>query len=99
MSLLTFIALSLFLHGYIGLALAPWLPLPARIAFGLLLAASALLVPAGMLARRVLRPPQADRLTWAGMLATGLFSSLLVLTLLRDLLLVGLRLAGAPSLE
>jgi hypothetical protein len=34
----------------------------------------------------------ADRLSWIGMIAMGLFSSLLVLTLLRDLLLLGMRL-------
>jgi predicted MPP superfamily phosphohydrolase len=94
----TFLALSIALHGYIAARVVPWLPPPWGLAVGLLLAASALLVPGGMLARRVLRPPQADRLTWAGMLFMGLLSSLLVLTLMRDLLLLGSHLAGGPSL-
>ena len=98
MSSTTLFGLSLALHGYIGARVLPWLPLPAALAFGLLLLASALLVPGGMLARRLLRPPQSDRLTWAGMLALGLFSSLLVLTLLRDLLLLAVRVAGGPPL-
>jgi predicted MPP superfamily phosphohydrolase len=98
MSLTTVILLSLALHGYIGARIAPVLPAAWAIAFVLLLAASALLVPAGLLARRWLRPPQADRLTWMGMLFMGLFSSLLVLTLARDLLLLALRLGGGPAL-
>src|SRR5688572_10378489 len=98
MSLTNVILLSLALHGYIGARIVPVLPVTAAIAFVLLLAASALLVPGGLLARRLLPPPQADRLTWAGMLMMGLFSSLLVLTLLRDLLLLALHLAGGPAL-
>lgn len=97
MSLPTVLALSAVLHLYIGVRIVPALPLPAGIAFGLLLAASALLVPAGLLARRMLRPPAADRLTWVGMVCMGLFSSLLVLTFLRDLLLLVLQLAGGPD--
>jgi predicted MPP superfamily phosphohydrolase len=85
------------LHAYIGWRLLPALPLGRAGVIGgvLLLAASALLVPLGMLARFLsVRPSLADRLTWAGSLAMGLFSSLLVLTVLRDLLLV---VAGSPS--
>jgi predicted MPP superfamily phosphohydrolase len=40
----------------------------------------------GLLARRLARPPLADRYTWVGMLFMGLFSSLFVLTLVRDVL-------------
>src|SRR5688572_27181858 len=92
MSLITAIALSAALHLYVGSRLVPQLPLPAGIALGLLLAASALLMPAGLLARRLLRPPASDRLTWVGMSFMGLFSTLLVLTLARDLVLLA---AGA----
>lgn len=88
-------ALSVALHLYIGWRLASHLPWPAAAALLVALAASALLTPAGLLARRWLRPPASDRLTWAGMLCMGLFSSLLMFTLLRDLLLLGARLAGA----
>ena len=50
----------------------------------------------GMLARfLVSRPALADRISWAGSLSMGLFSSVLVLTLLRDLLLL---LVGLPSI-
>lgn len=98
MSLTTVFALSAVLHLYIGARLVPVLPWAGGLALGLLLAASAVLVPAGLLARHRLRPPLADRVTWAGMLCMGLFSSLLVLTLLRDLLLLALRLAHGPDL-
>jgi uncharacterized protein len=54
----------------------------------------------GLLARRVARPPAADTLAWAGLLFMGLFSSLLVFTLLRDvfLLLAQAVAFAAPSL-
>jgi hypothetical protein len=97
MSLATVFALSLALHLYIGARLVPALPsLAAGVALSLFLVASALLVPLGLIARRVLRltGPASDRLTWAGMLCLGLFSSLLVLTFLRDVLLFVLDLAG-----
>ena len=70
------------------------LPWTAGVALAALLVASALLTPASLFARRLLRPPASDRLTWAGMLFMGLFSSLLVLTLLRDLVLLGARLVA-----
>jgi predicted MPP superfamily phosphohydrolase len=90
MSLPLLIALSALLHLYLGLRLVPALEQPvAGALLALLLAASALLTPAGLLARRWLRPPAADRLTWAGMLCMGLFSSLLVLALARELVLAG----------
>lgn len=95
MSLPSVLVLSFVLHFYIGARLVPVLPGAGGIALALLLAASAALVPAGLMARRLLRPPAADRLTWVGMVCMGLFSSLLVLTLLRDLLLLGVHLAGA----
>jgi uncharacterized protein len=98
MSLTTVLALSAALHLYIGARLVPALPLAAGALLALVLFASALLVPAGLLARRLLRPPAADRLTWIGMLFMGLFSSLLVMTVLRDLLLLALRIAGHTEL-
>jgi len=89
MSLLSLIGLSALLHFYIGLRLVPALPAAwAGWLLALLLLAAAALTPLGLVARRLLRPPAADRLTWVGMLAMGLFSSLLVFTLLRDLLLL-----------
>ncbi len=78
------------LHVYIGWSLLPALHLtPTGLRAGiLLLAASALLMPLGMFARFLFsRTTLVDRLTLAGTLVMGLFSSLFVLTLLRDLLL------------
>jgi predicted MPP superfamily phosphohydrolase len=94
MSPATILALSATLHLYIGARLVPQLPYAARIAVALLLVASAALVPAGLMARRLLRPPAADRLTWIGMVFMGLFSTLLVLTLFREVLLLVLYLTG-----
>ncbi|OIQ76924.1 putative metallophosphoesterase [mine drainage metagenome] len=75
------------LHGYIGWRLLPPLPGPARIAGAGLLVASALLIPAGLFSR--LRPGRwSDAVAWAGYFALGLFSSTLVLTVLRDLVLL-----------
>lgn len=102
MSLANVFALSLALHLYIGARLVPALPsLAAQIALSLFLLASALLVPLGLVARRVLhlKGPASDRLTWAGMLCLGFFSSLLVLTLVRDLLLLGMDLAGRSGVS
>ena len=97
MSLATILALSLTLHLYIGARLVPQLPWPAGLALAGLLLASAVLVPLSMLARRFFRAPASDRLTWAGMLCMGLFSSLLVLTFMRDLMLLALRLANIDA--
>jgi uncharacterized protein len=91
----------LLLHAYVGWRLGPdlsfspalpWLP-------GAWLLASWLLMPLAFLARRVRRQPLSDRLAWAGLLLMGLFSSLFVLTLLRDgLLLLGWVLSFAIAL-
>ena len=82
--------ISTLLHAYVG-----WRLLPALAGSSLALAvlatvlvASALLMPLGFLARRIARRPLADALAWAGLLCMGLFSSLFVLTLLRDAVLL-----------
>jgi predicted MPP superfamily phosphohydrolase len=79
-------AVMALLHAYIGARLLPDLPLDGwGVAAGaLLLLVSAALTPMAVLSRLVERQPLADRLAWAGGLAMGLFSSLLVATLLRD---------------
>ena len=79
--------ISSLLHFYVGWRVAPALPGGAGW-FIALLAASALLMPMVLMARRVRAQPWSDRLAWAGSLAMGLFSSLFVLTLLRDALLL-----------
>jgi predicted MPP superfamily phosphohydrolase len=82
-----FIAL---LHGYVAWRLLPDLPfgMPAMVALGVWLAASAALMPAGFAARRIHRPPLANILAWTGLLLMGAFSSLFVLTFLRDVALL-----------
>jgi uncharacterized protein len=90
MSLVPLFFISCLLHAYVGLRVLPALP-GGPWATGLSLAvlvASALLMPMGLLARRIRTQPWSDRLAWAGALAMGLFSSLFVLTLARDLGLV-----------
>ena len=88
--LLTFVAVTVFLHLYIALRLLPDADLsPAFTHLGaVLIVALYGAVVLGVIGRFVKRQPLADRLTWIGMLALGLFSSLLVLTLLRDVFLL-----------
>jgi predicted MPP superfamily phosphohydrolase len=89
---------STLLHAYVAWRIAPTLAdgfgSPYGLAFALLMLGSALLMPMTLFARRVRSQPLADRLAWAGSLAMGLFSSLFVLTLLRDLSLLALGLAS-----
>ena len=94
-------ALSLLLHAYIGVRLCSALPAPAALALALALAALAALVPAGLMARRLARHPASFRLEAVGLTALGLFSSLFVLTLLRDLALAAAWLATVvvPGLQ
>ncbi len=95
------LGLSAGLHLYIGARLVPPFPGPG-LALAALLVASALLVPVGMFARRLARPPVSDTLAGVGLFFLGLFSSLFVATLLRDALLLVVWLAslaapGIPS--
>ena len=82
--------LSFLLHGYIAWRLLPALalgPTGFGLALGLLLA-SGLLAPAPLLIRLSALPERvANSLAWVGYLALGVFSTLLVLCLLRDVLL------------
>ena len=82
------------LHAYIGWRLLPDLPFGAIAVAptALWLVGSAIAIPLGLFARRIERQPLADRLKWASLLAIGSFSSLFVLTFLRD---VGLLVGGA----
>ena len=85
--------ISALLHAWVGWRVAPALASVSAFpqggaVFAALLVASALLMPLGLAARRVSRGPVAVALTWLGLLCMGLFSSLFVLTLLRDVLLV-----------
>jgi predicted MPP superfamily phosphohydrolase len=94
-----FYGLLLVLHVYVGLRLIPDLPggLPAQAALFLWLAASAIVMPYTFGARRARASARTDRLAWAGGLAMGMFSTLFVLTFLRDFVLVVGAVLGALS--
>ena len=96
MSLAPLFFISSLLHFYVGWRVAPALPGGAWSAWGFaaLLLACALLMPMALIARRVRTQPLSDQLAWAGSLAMGLFSSLFVLTLLRDAVLLVLALVA-----
>ena len=83
------ILFSLLLHGYIGLRVLPALTSPVlAYAFAAVLFASAVLMPFGLWARRIRSQVLSDRVAWLGLFCMGLFSSLLVLTLSRDVVLL-----------
>jgi uncharacterized protein len=90
---------SALIHAYVGMRLVPalaewpW----AMVLLGLLLVASATLMPMGLFARRVQSRRLAQTLAWAGVLFMGLFSSLFVLTLLRDIVLAAVHLVYAAG--
>jgi len=91
MALAPVLLISLLLHAVIGWRIAPDLASvdgALGVALWAALTVSALLMPMGFLARRIAKPPVANVLTWMGLLCMGLFSSLLVLTLLREALLL-----------
>lgn len=91
MALAPVFLISLLLHTFMGWRVAPELSAVSAslgAAAWLALLLSALVVPLGLLARRVSKPPLAEILTWLGLLFMGLFSSLFVLTLLREAVLL-----------
>jgi predicted MPP superfamily phosphohydrolase len=89
MPLTYLLSLSVALHLYIGARIIPPFPGAGMAAmFALLLMASALFVPVGMLSRRLAKPPLSDTLAWVGLPFLGLFSSLFVFTVLRDAVLL-----------
>lgn len=79
------------LHYYIGLRLLPWLGLnTAEYYIGIFfLLFSVIAIPTAMLARFLIQNEKiSDVLSWIGLSAMGLFSSLFVLTFLRDVILL-----------
>ena len=90
MAVLPLLLISASLHALIGWRLLPslgawpWM----QILLAVLLPASAVLMPLGLMVRRGLASRLRRVLNWSGMLLMGFFSSLLVLTLARDLLLL-----------
>ncbi|MEO7937124.1 MAG: metallophosphoesterase [Burkholderiaceae bacterium] len=86
------VLLLIVLHGWVGWRIAPalahWSPI-AEAAMWVLLCGSALLIPLGFMSRRRLAgTAPAHAIVWAAFISMGFFSTLLVLTLLRDALLV-----------
>jgi predicted MPP superfamily phosphohydrolase len=84
------IVIGILLHVYVGIRIIPELPVDAAVKWlcALWLVLSVLVIPMGMIARTIQRQPLGDRLAWAGLLALGFFSSLLVLTFARELILL-----------
>jgi predicted MPP superfamily phosphohydrolase len=87
---LRFLTLGALAHVYVGARLIPDALLggAGSAAAILLLALSCILIPLGMLARSSMHAPWGDRNAWVGLFAMGLFSSLFVLTVIRDALLL-----------
>ena len=81
-----FLALVLLLHAYIAWRLLPDMPFgaPALVATSLVLLLTAALMPLGMRARRLRGLAVHERLAGGAMIAAGMFSSVFVLTILRD---------------
>lgn len=100
-SSIVILAILALLHAYIGWRILPYVPAgPAITAVGALwLLLSWGLIPSGLRSHMIARQPMADRLAWAGLLALGIFSSLLVLTFLRDIALGLAAVFGAYSPE
>ena len=93
MPIIPLFLISGLLHAWVGwriaLALAGFAAFPqGGVLFWALLVASALLMPMGLVARRFAGGALASALTWLGLISMGLFSTLMVLTLLRDAVLV-----------
>ncbi len=95
-SFLVVLSLLVLLHVYIGMRLLPDLEpgLAGLVGGVLLLGLSVALVPVGLMSAALRRRRWSEQLSWVGLLSMGFFSSLLVLTLLRDLVLLPLWLAG-----
>src|SRR5687767_3661293 len=78
------------LHAYIGWRLLPDLPIgtAGRVAGVVLLALSFIAMPLGLVSRTLEPRVWADRIAAVGLFTMGLFSSLFVFTLLRDVALL-----------
>ncbi len=92
---MTFYSLMLMtalLHGFVGWRLVPDLSAPWGLALSMGLVLSSGLMPLGLAGSRATKrfvgQLWADRLGWVGLILMGLFSSLFVLTALRDMLLL-----------
>jgi len=99
-SIVSVLAILVLVHAYIGVRLLPAMSvgLPGMLLGVMLLAISTALVRIGLVAPSLRRSRWSEQLSWAGLLAMGYFSSLFVLTLVRDVVLLAVTLAGAGSL-
>lgn len=88
-------------HGYLGYRLIGPSPLvgPARTAAWVLVFGNALVLPAAMSARFVLKGAVADVVAWIGFVALGLFSFVLVFTVLRDVAWLVMAQAGGLPVD
>ena len=95
--LYSILGLLALLHLYIGMRLLPDSGVGAggTLVGVVLLIASTLLMPTGLMVSRFKHWRYADQLAWTGLLAMGFFSSLLVLTVARDIALLVLALLGS----
>jgi uncharacterized protein len=91
--------ISLLFHGLIAWRLLPDLPTGAAWFLGAVLLVSALLVPRGLMGRRAKTSRWQAAMVWTGLLAMGLFSSLLVLTLLREVAMLAAWIAQAVGVS
>ncbi len=93
------IIIGILLHLYVGIRLIPAVPVNHGIHFvmALWLVASCLLIPIGARRREGTLSQGQATLVWTGLLAMGLFSFLLTLTLIRDLLLLIYAIAAYSS--
>lgn len=94
------IGIMALLHVYIGYQLIPYLPAHHGLHLVAVLALffSLFIIPLGMSARFIIKDHRlSDLVTWVGMLDMGLFSTLLVLTFIRQLLLKLYGFIYAPS--
>lgn len=100
-SFATILSLLVLLQVYVGMRLLPDLALGLlfNVAGVLLLVVLTVLVPVGLMSASLRRRRWSEGVAWLGLLSMGFFSSLLVTTLARDLVLLGLRLAGQLSPE
>jgi len=93
MALAPVFVLSFALHALIGWRIAPDLAATGTNlawALWLVLAVSAILTPLGLLSRRLTHGHESPWLTWLGLICMGLFSSLLVFTVVREAALAAL---------
>jgi len=93
---LVILSLMVLLLVYIGMRLLPdlGLGLAGNLGAALLLCLLGVLVPVGLMSASLRRRRWSDAVAWIGLLSMGLFSSLLVTTVLRDLVLLVLMLLG-----